>query len=67
MTAKEETMREQSRRDTGYDSFVAEFYDHVPLHRQLQDLAFYDELARREGGSVIELGCGTGRVLIPLA
>jgi SAM-dependent methyltransferase len=31
------------------------------------DGPFYLELARRFGGSVLELGCGTGRVTIPLA
>lgn len=31
------------------------------------DLPFYDALARRGDGSVLELGAGTGRVAIPLA
>jgi SAM-dependent methyltransferase len=31
------------------------------------DRTFYLELARRTGGPVMEVGCGTGRVLIPIA
>jgi len=31
------------------------------------DLSFWLELAHRQGGPILELGCGTGRVLIPLA
>jgi SAM-dependent methyltransferase len=33
----------------------------------LVDLPFYLDLARRSGGPVLELGCGTGRVLLPIA
>jgi SAM-dependent methyltransferase len=37
-------------------------------HRHFdEDLPFWIDLARRYGGPVLELGCGTGRVLIPLA
>jgi SAM-dependent methyltransferase len=31
------------------------------------DIAFYTALARRAGGPVLELGCGTARVALPLA
>jgi SAM-dependent methyltransferase len=31
------------------------------------DVSFFRELAERAGGSVLDLGCGTGRVAIPLA
>jgi SAM-dependent methyltransferase len=31
------------------------------------DAAFYRSLALREGGPVLELGCGSGRVLLPIA
>lgn len=31
------------------------------------DLAFYEELAGRTGGPVLDIGCGTGRVAIQLA
>jgi ubiquinone/menaquinone biosynthesis C-methylase UbiE len=30
-------------------------------------VAFHRELAREAGGPVLELGCGTGRVLLPIA
>ncbi len=33
----------------------------------LGDVAFYLERARASGGPVLEIGCGTGRVTIPLA
>jgi ubiquinone/menaquinone biosynthesis C-methylase UbiE len=46
---------------------VAEFYDYVVLYRERQDVVFYVEMARESGGPVLELGCGTGRVLIPIA
>ncbi len=47
--------------------FVSEFYDYVVPYVQRQDLEFYVGLAMESGGPVLELGCGTGRVLIPTA
>ncbi len=47
--------------------FVAEYYDHVIPYREREDLDFYVEMAKEAGGPVLELGCGTGRVLIPTA
>jgi SAM-dependent methyltransferase len=46
---------------------VAELYDHVPAYRERKDVAFYVEEARRAEGPVLELGCGTGRILVPTA
>jgi SAM-dependent methyltransferase len=53
----------------GYDgyTFVAELYDYVVPYRERQDVAFYVEAAKASGGPVLEIGCGTGRVLIPTA
>jgi SAM-dependent methyltransferase len=53
----------------GYDqySFVSEFYDFIEPYRARPDLDFYVELAQASGGPVLEVGCGTGRVLIPVA
>ncbi|MBC5805219.1 MAG: hypothetical protein DLM53_02130 [Candidatus Eremiobacter antarcticus] len=53
----------------GYDSrsFVAEFYDFVPAYSNRPDAAFYLDLARAAAGATLELGCGTGRLLIPIA
>jgi len=50
-----------------YVPFVAELYDHIPLYANRPDVGFYVDWARRTGGSVLELGSGTGRVLIPTA
>jgi SAM-dependent methyltransferase len=53
----------------GYDDspFIAELYDSVVPYRERQDVGFFVEMAQRSGGPVLELGCGTGRVLIPTA
>jgi SAM-dependent methyltransferase len=52
----------------GYDdALVAEFYDHVVPYRDRADVAFFVEEATRSAGTVLELGCGSGRVLIPTA
>jgi SAM-dependent methyltransferase len=32
----------------------------------LEDLPFWQDLAAQQGGPILELGCGTGRVLLPL-
>jgi SAM-dependent methyltransferase len=34
---------------------------------KVDDIAYYVEMARRSGGPVLELGCGNGRLLLPLA
>ncbi|MCX6029545.1 MAG: class I SAM-dependent methyltransferase [Chloroflexi bacterium] len=47
--------------------FTAEFYDHIVPYRDREDVAFWVEMARASGGPVLEVGCGTGRVLIPTA
>ncbi len=44
---------------------VAQFYDHVYRTRSHKDDDYYANLAKGEGaGPVLELGCGTGRILI---
>ena len=47
--------------------FSVEFYDYVPYTASLTDIGFFLEYAARLDGPVLDLGCGTGRVLLPLA
>jgi SAM-dependent methyltransferase len=52
------------------DSYTisAKYYDEVYAAKEdLVDLDFYVDLARKIGGPVLELACGTGRVLLPIA
>jgi SAM-dependent methyltransferase len=52
--------------DSEYEGLFAEFYDF--LHAgQTVDVAVFTELAEERGGPALEIGCGTGRVLAPLA
>jgi SAM-dependent methyltransferase len=52
-----------------YDAFpdLPAIYDSVPLYNNRRDVQFYVEEARDAGGSVLEVGCGTGRILLPVA
>ncbi len=52
------------RTDSAYDRDW-EFYD--DFYADVDDVDFYSALARRARGPVLELMCGTGRVLVPLA
>jgi SAM-dependent methyltransferase len=49
-----------------YECF-AEFYDYVVPYRSRPDVSFYVEMARAGNGPVLEVGCGTGRILLPCA
>ncbi len=53
----------------GYEqyAFIADLYDHVVPYRNRPDVVFFVEAAKQSGGPVLEVGCGTGRVLIPTA
>jgi SAM-dependent methyltransferase len=46
---------------------TADFYDQVVPYRDRTDVGFYLDAARESGSPVLELGCGTGRILIPTA
>ena len=48
-------------------AFVADLYDHVAHHQLRPDVAFFVEAATAGAGPVLEVGCGTGRILIPTA
>ena len=50
-----------------YEAFVAEYYDYLPPVAGRQDIGFFSRKARELGDPILELGCGTGRVLLPLA
>jgi SAM-dependent methyltransferase len=48
------------------DHYVdAVLYDHE-YKRRRDDIAHYRKLARDIGGPILDLGCGTGRILLPL-
>jgi SAM-dependent methyltransferase len=49
-----------------YEAVHARWYDATYASRRA-DAAFYRDLARETGGPILELGCGTGRVLVPMA
>jgi SAM-dependent methyltransferase len=53
----------------GYEqyAFVADLYDWVVPYRERPDISFFVEAARDAGSPVVEIGCGTGRVIIPSA
>jgi len=51
--------------DLGYDRF-ARFYD-LDLGAETEDVDLYLGFAKRIGGPLLEVGCGTGRLLLPLA
>ena len=44
----------------------ADRYDWLYSWRQA-DIRFYIEEAQKSGGPILELGCGTGRISIPIA
>ena len=51
----------------GWDDY-ADFYDWENAQTlDRRDVKFWQEMARRTNGPILELGCGTGRVTIPVA
>src|SRR6516165_10651213 len=47
---------------------AAKYYDGAyAAMKDLVDTGFYCELARQCGGPVLEIGCGTGRILLAIA
>jgi SAM-dependent methyltransferase len=55
--------------NSGYEdyAFIADLYDYVAPYRDRPDVGFFVEAAKGAGSPVLEVGCGTGRVLIPTA
>ena len=48
-------------------AIAADLYDYVVPYANRPDVAFYVDAAVASGGPVLELGCGSGRVLVPTA
>ncbi len=53
--------------DYGEYEHVAAYYDYVTPYRERPDIDFFVEEAINTGSPVLEIGCGTGRILIPTA
>lgn len=53
----------------GYEDheFIAEFYDEVYETVRNKDIDFFVQYSKLAAGRTLELGCGTGRVLLPAA
>ena len=69
MSGRRGSLRRTDRRDgaAGWDEY-APFYDWENARTVgRRDVAFWRDVVGRERAPVLELGCGTGRVLLPLA
>lgn len=49
------------------NELFAWLYDNTPMYVSREDVGFFVDEAVASGGPVLELGCGTGRVLLPVA
>lgn len=47
-----------------YDLYSSEFYD---FHAYRDDIDFFLSYAKKTTGKILDAGCGTGRILIPIA
>jgi SAM-dependent methyltransferase len=54
-------------KNNGEYSSIAELYDYIVPYQNRTDVSFFVEAATQAEGPVLEVGCGTGRVLIPTA
>jgi len=52
---------------TPYELSAKYYDDAYAVKPDLVDLPFYVDLAKQIGGPILEMGCGTGRVLLPIA
>ena len=52
---------------SNYLGLEASLYDHFWSQEDLDDRQFFTELVEHQGGNCLDLGCGTGRTLVPLA
>jgi len=50
-----------------YERLLCEFFDHIPQCVARPDRKFFIGYSRAARGPTLELGCGTGRILIPTA
>lgn len=59
----------EMRKHGGYEDepVLAELYDLVPAYAERCDRDFYLRCSMKAGGKILELGCGTGRILLPIA
>ena len=65
MSAPPDDFRAWDLRKSREWDLLAEWYD--LLWPRKEDLSFYHQLAKVQGGPLLELGCGTGRVACGLA
>jgi ubiquinone/menaquinone biosynthesis C-methylase UbiE len=67
MTTNPKNARSAGEGWHGWDDY-APFYDWENARTMgRQDVRFWQDLARREGGPILELGSGTGRLTVPVA
>lgn len=54
-----------SKKEAQYGSLMAKWYDRM-LESEINDIEFYKNIAAASGGKVLEVACGTGRLLVPI-
>ncbi len=65
-SARSATSAERAKNELDEYEVMAKYYD-VWYEDFTEDINFYRALAERTGGPILELMCGTGRVMVPLA